>query len=68
MKNQANMLDAIIKKMNLKNDAALANESGIQAPTISRIRSERDIAGPTVLIHLHEYSDIPIKELKALMS
>lgn len=60
------LIDALIKRMNLKNDAALSKKLGIQPPTISKIRHGVLVPGPTLLINMHEESGFSIKELKFL--
>ena len=60
------MLDAVIKKMRLKNDAALCRELEISPPVLSKIRSNVIPLGPVQLLRLHEYTGIPTRELKAM--
>jgi transcriptional regulator with XRE-family HTH domain len=66
--NSHRLLDAAIDKMNLKNDAALSKTLGIAPPTISKLRHGRISVGPSMLIRIHEATDIPIRKLRALMS
>lgn len=64
---QAALLDALIEKLQLKNDAALATALEVQPPVISKIRHCRMPVGASILITMNEVSDIPIKDLRALM-
>ncbi|MCG2584279.1 hypothetical protein [Massilia sp. TS11] len=60
------LLDTIIKKMQLKNDAELCRLLEVQPPIISKIRHRKLAVGATILLRMHEKSDISIKELKEL--
>jgi plasmid maintenance system antidote protein VapI len=62
------LLDALIEKMNLENDTALAKMLGVNPPTISKLRNGKLPIGASMLIRMHETTDIPIRELRALMS
>lgn len=61
------MIDFVIRKMRLKNDAALCRELDITPPVISKIRAGTINLGPVILLRLHEFTGMPTKELKALM-
>ena len=63
----SNLLDALIKHLNLRNDAALSRALEVAPPVISKIRHGRLPIGPTLLLAMHEVSDLSIKELRALM-
>jgi len=62
-----NLLDALIEKLNLKNDAALSRALEVAPPVISKIRHRRLPVGASLLIRMHEVSDLSIKELRTLM-
>ena len=62
-----NLLDALIEKLNLKNDAALSRALEVAPPVISKIRHRRLPVGASLLIRMHEVSDLSIKELRVLM-
>jgi hypothetical protein len=66
--NPDNLLDAIIAKLQLKNDAALSRALEVAPPVISKIRHRTLPIGATILLRMHEISDFSIRELKALMS
>ncbi|MFK3738409.1 hypothetical protein [Massilia sp. TN1-12] len=61
------VLDAIIKKLSLKNDAALSRVLEVAPPVISKIRHNTLPIGATILLRMHEVSDFSIRELRALM-
>ena len=62
-----NLFDAVIKHLSLKNDAALSRVLGIPPPVISKVRHKVLPVGATMLIRLHEVSEIAIKDLRSLM-
>ncbi|WP_440963873.1 hypothetical protein ACL58G_28365 [Massilia sp. GER05] len=61
------VLDAIIDKLKLKNDAALSRLLEVAPPVISKIRHHTLPIGATLLLRMHEVSDYSIRELRALM-
>ncbi|KQQ86860.1 hypothetical protein [Massilia sp. Leaf139] len=61
------VLDAIIEKTGLKNDAALSRALEVAPPVISKIRHNTLPIGATILLRMHEISDYSIRELRALM-
>jgi hypothetical protein len=61
------LLDALIETLTLENDAALAETLRVSAPVISKIRSGKLPVGPSILMRMHETSDIPIARLRALI-
>jgi hypothetical protein len=65
--NPNRVLDAIIAKLQLKNDAALSRALDVAPPVISKIRHRTLPIGATILLRMHEVSDFSIRELKALM-
>ena len=62
------LLDTLIEKMHLKNDAELCRVLEVQPPIISKIRHRKQNVGATILLRMHEKSNIPIRELKELTS
>jgi plasmid maintenance system antidote protein VapI len=65
--NPDNLLNALIKKFNLKNDAALSRTLEVAPPVISKIRHRRLSVGASLLIRMHETSGISIQDLRDLM-
>lgn len=65
--NPRKLLDALVKRMQLKNYAALARALEVAPPVISKILHRRLPVGASTLIRMHEVSDISITELRELM-
>ncbi|MEX5748236.1 hypothetical protein [Massilia sp. X63] len=61
------LLDAIIARLRLKNDAALSRVLEVAPPVISKIRHSTLPIGATLLLRMHEESEFSIGELRALM-
>lgn len=62
-----NLLNALIQKLGLKNDAALSRKLEVAPPVISKIRHNRLPVGASLLIRMHEVSGLSIRELRRLM-
>jgi hypothetical protein len=65
--NPNHLLDSIQGKMNLKNDAALSRLLTVAPPVISKIRHGRLPVGASLLIRMHEETNLSISELRELM-
>ncbi|HJW53667.1 MAG TPA: hypothetical protein VJ577_00175 [Burkholderiaceae bacterium] len=61
------LLDALIDRLNLKNDAALSRALDVAPPVISKIRHARLPVGASMLIRMHEETGLSIRELRDLM-
>lgn len=61
------LLDSLIEKLGLKNDAALSRALEVAPPVISKIRHRRLPVGASLLIRMHEVSDLSIRDLRVLM-
>lgn len=61
------LLDTLIEKLSLKNDAALSRALEVAPPVLSKIRHRRLPVGASILIRMHEVSDLSIRELRELM-
>lgn len=61
------LLDALIERLNLKNDAALSRLLSVAPPVISKIRHARLPVGASMLIRMHEETGLSIRELRDLM-
>jgi hypothetical protein len=57
------LLDTLISRLRLKNDAALCRALAV----ISKIRHKKLPIGASMLIRMHEVSDLSIRELRDLM-
>jgi predicted unusual protein kinase regulating ubiquinone biosynthesis (AarF/ABC1/UbiB family) len=62
-----NLLESLIEKLNLKNDAALSRALEVAPPLISKIRHRRLPVGASLLIRMHEVSALSIQDLRHLM-
>lgn len=65
--NPNKVLNAVMHKLGLKNDAQLSRALEVAPPVISKIRHYTLPIGATILLRMHEVSDISIRELRALM-
>lgn len=63
----AKLLDHIMAKFHLKNDAALANFLQIKPPIISKIRNRHYGMSADLLIRIHDLTDIPVRALRNIM-
>ncbi len=61
------LLDAIIKQLHLKNDAALSRLLNVAPPVISKIRHRKLTIGASLLVRMNEITGLNIKVLRALM-
>ena len=61
------LLDTLLAKLDLKNDAALARRLEVVAPTISRIRQGRIEVSAAVILRMHEVSGLAVSELRELI-
>lgn len=61
------MLDEIMRRLQLKNDAALARLASLGPATISKIRHGRAPISASILIRFHEAFGISINEMRSLM-
>jgi len=61
------LLDTLMERKSLKTDAALAKMLGVTPPVVSKHRSGKLAIGANMLIRMHETTDIPIRELRALI-
>lgn len=60
------LLNFALKRLNLRNDAALALYLGMSPATISKVRNRALPVGDTLLCDLSEALDMPTKHLKAI--
>lgn len=66
-KKQDEFIDAILAKGRIKNDAELSRLLEMAPPVISKLRHGRMPVGATVLIAINEVTDIPVREMKAML-
>lgn len=62
-----NLLDTLVQRLRLRNDASLSRALAVAPPVICKIRAHQLPVGATILLSMHEVSGISIKELRALM-
>lgn len=62
-----NLLGSLIGRLKLKNDAALSRALEVAPPVISKIRHRRLPVGASLLIRMHEVTNLSIEELRVLM-
>jgi plasmid maintenance system antidote protein VapI len=65
--NPNHLLDVLIERLNLKNDAALCRALEVAPPVISKIRHRSLPVGASMLIRMHEVSQLSVRELRDLM-
>ena len=65
--NASTLLNHTMEILGLKNDAALARTLQVAPPVISKIRHRRLPVGASLLIRMHEVSDLSIADLRILM-
>jgi hypothetical protein len=62
------LLDAVMARCGLKNDAALARLLDYMPPVISRLRNKKVPVGASVMLRIHEAADeMPFAEMRQLM-
>ena len=62
-----NLLDSLLDALHLKNDAALSKALEVAPPVLSKIRHRRLPVGASMLIRMHEVSNLSIRDLRVLM-
>lgn len=65
--NPSLLLDALTKRLQLRNDAMLARILGINAPLLSKIRTRKSPVSAALLIRMHEVCGLQVRELRRLM-
>lgn len=65
--NPNHLLDTLRERMKLKNDAALSRALEVAPPVISKIRHRTLPVGASLLIRMHEVTQMSIRELRDLM-
>jgi hypothetical protein len=61
------LMDTLRERMHLKNDAALSRALEVTAPVISKIRHRTLPVGASLLIRMHEVTQLSIRDLRDLM-
>src|SRR5690349_21830015 len=60
------LLDTLIEKLNVKNDAALSRALEVAPPVLSKIRHRRLPIGAALLVRMHDVTDLSLKDLRQL--
>lgn len=61
-------LDKVAGLLQLKNDAALSRKLEVAPPVISKIRHHRLAVGATLMIRIHELTDMPFRDMRAVLA
>lgn len=61
------LLDALLARLNLKNDAALSRALDVARPVLASIRQRSLGIGAWLLVRMAEISDLSIADLRRLM-
>ena len=60
------LLDVLLERHGLKNDAALARVLDLAPPVISKVRHGRQPLTPTFILNIHETLHVPVEEIRSL--
>jgi plasmid maintenance system antidote protein VapI len=60
------LLDKIMSLHAIKNDAGLAGFLEVAPPLISKLRHNKLQLGATMIITIHEKTDIPVRDIKQM--
>lgn len=61
----ANLIDELRRRHGIPSDAAFARELDIQPSQISKLRAGGPL-GNSVVLRIHEYLGVPVKEIRSL--
>nr|DAH92572.1 MAG TPA: helix-turn-helix domain protein [Caudoviricetes sp.] len=64
----ATLIDNVIQRLGLKNDAALAQAMEVAPPVISKMRNNRIPVGPLMILRIHEATGWPTRQIKAVIA
>ena len=62
----AKLLDALIERFKLKNDAALSRASGLSPAVICKLRHGKLPLSAQSILSIHEHLGVPVKEIREL--
>lgn len=66
--NAAKVLDELKTKFKIKNDAALARELDLTPVDVSKLRNGKVPIGDRVILRIHEYLGVPVKEIRSMLA
>ncbi|MQA39012.1 hypothetical protein [Rugamonas aquatica] len=64
---QSKLIDHLLNKMHLKNDAALSRLLDVAPPVISKVRHHRLLVGASLTIRIMEKCDLTLAEVKSFL-
>ncbi|SEO52365.1 hypothetical protein SAMN05428959_109100 [Duganella sp. CF517] len=62
------LLDTVLRRMGLRNDASLARVLEVSAPCLSKVRRGRAAVSAELVLRIHEIGGLPLAELRALLA
>ena len=65
---QSKLLDALLGKAELKNDAALSRALEVAPPVISKLRKGVLPLGAVMILKIHELLGVPVAEVRQLLA
>ncbi|WP_436144854.1 hypothetical protein [Duganella sp. LjRoot269] len=65
---QNQLIDHLLQKMRLKNDAALSRLLEVAPPVISKIRHHHLAVGASLIIRMMEKCDVTLAEVKSFLA
>ncbi len=57
-------VNRLLKELNVKNDAALSRALEVAPPVISKLRHGKLNIGDSMLVRVHELTELPIREIR----
>jgi len=60
------LLNQLMQRGSLKNDAALSRALDVAPPVVSKLRSGRLPLGATIILRIHDVFDIAVRDIRAL--
>lgn len=64
--NVPKLLDTLIDRFKLKNDAALSRASGLSPAVICKLRHGKLPLSAHSILSIHEHMNVPVKEIRQL--
>jgi len=62
------LLDSLLERGGLKNDAALSRALAVAPPVISKLRSGKLEVGATLVLNIYDTFDVDIREAKEVLA
>lgn len=62
------LLDLLIDRGNLKNDAALSRMLKVAPPVVSKLRNGALPIGPSMVLNIHETFDLPVAAIRTFQA